>query len=223
MILHHGVADMRHSPNPSRDDVRTVTAVDSYLVAAVLIVATPGADVLLALATALAGGRRAGMAAVAGMSCGYLVHAALAAAGLAILLASSPDAMSVIELLGAGYLTWAGVQQLRSRNDPAPTVEALREPFQRGVLTSLLNPKGALFFLAFLPQFLPDGGGRNIAAFGLGLVFAALTVLIYGAYALTAGALRDQLAKPSTFVVLRTVAGVVFLGLAASALRHALT
>ena len=194
----------------------------SYLVAAVLIVATPGADVLLALATAIGSGRRAGMAAVAGMSCGYLVHAALAAAGLAIVLAGSPGAMTTIELLGGCYLAWAGVQQLRSRRDPAPDVAALREPFQRGVLTSLLNPKGALFFLAFLPQFLPEGGGRNLAAFGLGLVFAVLTVVIYGAYALTAGALRDQLAKPSTFVTLRTVAGVVFLGLAASAFRHAL-
>lgn len=198
---------------------------NSYVIAAALIVATPGADVLLALATALGSGRRAGMAAVAGMSCGYLVHAALAAAGLAIMLASSPDAMTLIELLGGGYLMWAGVQQLRSRNDPAPTVEALREPFQRGVLTSLLNPKGALFFLAFLPQFLPDtdDGSRNLAAFGLGLVFAAMTVVIYGAYALTAGALRDRLAKPTTFVTLRTVAGVVFIGLATSAFRHALT
>jgi threonine/homoserine/homoserine lactone efflux protein len=197
--------------------------VDSYLFAAALIVATPGADVLLALATALASGRRAGLAAVAGMSCGYLVHAVLAAAGLAIVLAGSPGAMKVIELLGGTYLLWAGLQQLRSRRDPAPTVEALREPFQRGVLTSLLNPKGALFFLAFLPQFLPEGDGRNLAALGLGLVFAILTVVIYGAYTLTAGALRDRLATPSTFVALRTVAGVVFIGLALSSFRHALT
>jgi threonine/homoserine/homoserine lactone efflux protein len=197
--------------------------VNSYLVAAALIVATPGADVLLALATALASGRRAGLAAVAGMSCGYLVHAVLAAAGLAIVLANSPGAMTLIELLGGSYLVWAGVQQLRSRHDPAPTIEALREPFQRGVLTSLLNPKGALFFLAFLPQFLPDGDGRNLAALGLGLVFAVLTVVIYGAYTLTAGALRDRLATPSTFVALRTIAGVVFLGLALSSFRHALT
>ena len=196
---------------------------NSYLVAAALIVATPGADVLLALATALASGRRAGLAAVAGMSCGYLVHAILAAAGLAVVLAGSPGAMTVIELLGGTYLLWAGAQQLRSRQHPAPTIEALREPFQRGVLTSLLNPKGALFFLAFLPQFLPEGDGRNLAALGLGLVFAVLTVVIYGAYTLTAGALRDRLATPSTFVTLRTVAGVVFLGLALSSFRHALT
>lgn len=194
---------------------------EAYLIAAILIIATPGADVLLALATSLASGRRAGLAAVAGMSCGYLVHAALAALGLAIVLARSPDAMVTIELLGGTYLAWAGVQQLRRRYDAAPDAVALREPFQRGVVTSLLNPKGALFFLAFLPQFLPDDR-RNLAALGLGLVFSALTVVIYGGYALTAGALRDRLARPGTFVALRTTAGVVFLGLAVSSFRHAL-
>jgi threonine/homoserine/homoserine lactone efflux protein len=195
----------------------------SYVVAAALIIATPGADVLLALATALASGRRAGLAAVAGMSTGYLVHAVIAAVGLAVVLARSPEALVAIELCGAVYLAWAGIAQLRSRNDPPPTVEALREPYRRGVVTSLLNPKGALFFLAFLPQFLPDDGRRNLAAFGLGLTFSALTVVIYGTYALAAGLLRQRLASPRTFAVLRTIAGVVFLGLAASALRRGLT
>jgi threonine/homoserine/homoserine lactone efflux protein len=194
-----------------------------YLLAAALIIATPGADVLLALATALASGRRAGMAAVAGMSTGYLVHAGVAAAGLAVVLARSPDAIVVIELCGASYLAWAGVVQLRRRQDPPPTIEALREPFRRGLLTSILNPKGALFFVAFLPQFLPSGGRRNLAALGLGLAFSGLTIVIYGSYAMAASRLRERLAGPHTYVVLRTVAGVVFLGLAANTLRSALS
>jgi threonine/homoserine/homoserine lactone efflux protein len=208
---------------PVPTDDQYVAYVGSYVVAAALIIATPGADVLLALATALASGRRAGLAAVAGMSTGYLVHAVIAAVGLAVVLARSPGALVAIELCGAVYLAWAGIAQLRSRNDPPPTVEALREPYRRGVVTSLLNPKGALFFLAFLPQFLPDDGRRNLAAFGLGLTFSALTVVIYGTYALAAGLLRQRLASPRTFAALRTIAGVVFLGLAASALRRGLT
>ncbi len=194
-----------------------------YLIAAALIIATPGADVLLALATALASGKRAGMAAVAGMSTGYLVHAGVAAAGLAVVLARSPDAIVVIELGGASYLAGAGVMQLRRRHDPAPTIEALREPFRRGLLTSVLNPKGALFFVAFLPQFLPDSGRRNLAALGLGLAFSGLTIVIYGAYAMAASRLRARLAGPHTYVVLRTIAGVVFLGLAVNTLRTALS
>lgn len=193
----------------------------TYLIAAALVIATPGADVLLTLATSLAGGRRAGMAAVAGMSCGYVAHAALAALGLAVVLGRSPHALTVIEIFGGCYLTAAGIQQLSRRHDPAPTTTALRDPFRRGVVTSLLNPKGALFFLAFLPQFLPNSN-RNAAAFGLGIVFSALTLVIYGTYAMTAGALRDHLARPNTFVLLRSVAGVAFLALAANSLHQAI-
>ncbi len=192
-----------------------------YLLQAAAIIATPGADVLLALATALASGRRAGLAAVAGMSCGYLIHSAIAALGLAVLLSQSPSAVTIVEFLGATYLLWAGATQLRNRHDPPPSIERLREPFRRGFLTSLLNAKGVLFFLAFLPGFLPQNGRRNVAAFGLGLTFAGLAVLIYGGYVLAAGALRDRLTHPRTYVIMRTVAGVVFLFLGALALRRA--
>jgi threonine/homoserine/homoserine lactone efflux protein len=196
--------------------------VGTFIIAAALIIATPGADVLLALATTLANGRRAGLAAVAGMSTGYLAHAVVAAVGLAVVLAHSRDALVVIELCGAGYLAWAGLAQLRRRHDPSPTVQALREPFRRGLITSVLNPKGALFFVAFLPQFLPDTGQRNIAAFGLGVTFCTLTIVIYGGYAFAADHLRHRLAGPRTYTILRTIAGVVFLGLAANTLRNGL-
>jgi threonine/homoserine/homoserine lactone efflux protein len=203
--------------------VHTLAIVFSYVLQAALIIATPGADVLLALATSLAHGRRAGLAAVAGMTSGYLVHAIIAAVGIAVLLAGSPASIRVIEFLGAAYLAWAGVSQIVHRNDPPPAQQALIEPFKRGFLTSLLNPKGVLFFLAFLPKFLPNHGSRNVAAFGLGLIFSALTIAIYGTYALIAGKLRDRLAKPATFALLRCICGVVFLGLAASSLRRALS
>lgn len=113
----------------------------AYIVAASLIIATPGADVLLAIATALASGRRSGLAAVAGMASGYLVHAALAALGLAVLLAGAPTAIRVVEGCGAAYLAWAGISQIRSRHDPPPDHVALREPFRRGLLTSLPIPR----------------------------------------------------------------------------------
>jgi threonine/homoserine/homoserine lactone efflux protein len=119
-------------------------------------------------------------------------------------------------------LSGRGVERAPSQAPrSAVVIGALREPFQRGVVTSFINPKGALFFLAFLPRFLPDDR-HNLAALGLGLVFSALTVVIYGGYPLTDRALRDRLARPGTFVALRTTAGIVFLGLAVSSFRHAL-
>jgi len=191
--------------------------VTSYLLAASLIIATPGADVLLAIATSLANGRRSGFAAVLGMASGYLVHAVIAALGIAVLLAGSPAAVRVVQAAGALYLAGAGVAQIRRRHQAPPSSTVLVEPFKRGLFTSLLNPKGALFFLAFLPQFLPDGGGRNAAALGLGLVFSALTVLIYGTYAAASSLLHNRLDDPRTYVALRMVAGLVFIALAINA------
>jgi threonine/homoserine/homoserine lactone efflux protein len=85
-----------------------------------------------------------------------------------------------------------------------------------------LNPKGALFFLAFLPQFLPTTGSRGSFAFGLGLIFCALTIVIYGTYVAAANGLRSRFNDPRTFVALRTVAGLVFVLLALGAARRAL-
>jgi threonine/homoserine/homoserine lactone efflux protein len=182
-----------------------------YVLAAALIIATPGADVLLAIATSLSSGIRAGLAAVMGMSTAYLIHSLAAGLGLAALLAASGGALRFVELAGALYLLGAGVSQLRHRNDPPKRVTALIAPMRRGFMTSLLNPKGTIFFLAFLPRYLPEHGPRGLAAFGLGLVFAALTVVIYGSYALAAGACRSLLDGERVTARLRSVAGCVFI------------
>jgi threonine/homoserine/homoserine lactone efflux protein len=195
----------------------------SYFFAAALIVATPGADVLLVIATSLASGRKSGLAAVFGMASGYVIHAVAASLGIAVLLAGSPSAIRAVEAAGAVYLFAAGINQIRRRKLPAPTAEVLVEPFRRGFFSSLLNPKGALFFLAFLPQFLPKGGGQNGRAFALGLVFSALTILIYGFYAFTASAARSRLNNHETFVRMRILAGVVFIGLGINAAASAIS
>jgi threonine/homoserine/homoserine lactone efflux protein len=181
-----------------------------YVLAASIIIATPGADVLLAIATSLSSSIRAGLAAVLGMSTAYIIHSVLAGLGLAALLSTSKNALLVVEIAGALYLLGAGASQLRHRNDPPQPVTALITPLRRGFMTSLLNPKGTIFFLAFLPRYLPDHGPRGLAALGLGLIFAALTVVIYGTYALAAGACRALLNGERVTVRLRTVAGGVF-------------
>ena len=187
-----------------------------YLIAAAVVIATPGADVLLAIATSLSAGVRSGLAAVVGMSTAYLIHSLAAGIGLAALLAASSHALTAVEAVGAAYLFGAGVSQLRHRNDSPLPVVALVTPLRRGLVTSLLNPKGTIFFLAFLPRYLPAHGQRGLAAFGLGVVFAGLTVVIYGTYAVGAGALRGLLDGPRVTARLRTVAGVVFVGFGTS-------
>ena len=181
-----------------------------YVLAASIIIATPGADVLLAIATSLSTNVRAGLAAVVGMSTAYIIHSVLAGLGLAALLSTSTSALLVVEIAGALYLLGAGASQLRHRNDPPQRVTALITPLRRGFMTSLLNPKGTIFFLAFLPRYLPAHGPRGLAALGLGLIFAALTVVIYGTYAVAAGACRALLNGERVTVRLRTIAGGVF-------------
>lgn len=189
---------------------------NAFLITAAIVIATPGSDVMLAIATSLASGLRAGFAAVFGMASGYVVHAVAAGIGLAAAVASSPDALTVIEIAGACYLFGAGASQLRHRNEPAEAVTALAMPLRRGFLTSVLNPKGTVFFLAFLPGFLPADNNAGLTAFALGLAFAALTVAIYGVYALGANFARGLLSGPRVPVVLRTTAGFVFIAFACS-------
>jgi threonine/homoserine/homoserine lactone efflux protein len=129
------------------------------------------------------------------------------------LLASSDRALVVVEITGACYLLGAGISQIRHRNNLAEGTEALAMPLRRGFLTSVLNPKGTMFFLAFLPRFLP-ASSTGWAAFGLGVVFAALTIVVYGGYAVAANQARSFLDGPGAPVVLRTVAGCVFIGFA---------
>jgi threonine/homoserine/homoserine lactone efflux protein len=143
-------------------------------VAAVFVLnATPGADLLLTVTRTLAGGARAGFAAALGINAGCALHAFAAAFGLAALLALHPQAWVGIQWAGAAYLAWLGVGLLRqaARGAAAAAGVAGAAPpplwaeFRSGLVTNVLNPKVALFFLAFLPQFVPAGSAHTTASF----------------------------------------------------------
>jgi threonine/homoserine/homoserine lactone efflux protein len=163
--------------------------------AALLLNLTPGADMLFVAGSTAAQGRRAGLLAALGVGAGCLVHVALAAAGLTALLAASAWAFDLVKWTGAAYLVWLGISMWRSPRCAARPVAqseaAHGRVFWRGALTNALNPKVALFFLAFLPQFIAQGAPGQAAAFvALGLWFTASGTLVNLAVALVADRVR---------------------------------
>ncbi|MES1942148.1 lysine exporter protein LysE/YggA [Salinisphaera sp. T5B8] len=135
----------------------------AFFTAALLLNLTPGPDMAYVLAHSLRRGRRAGFVAMGGVWTGAFVHVVLAALGLSAVLASSAAAFALVKYLGAAYLVWLGIQAWRASGEAMPQTPvaavSARATFGRGVLVAALNPKVAMFFLAFLPQFVVPGAG----------------------------------------------------------------
>ena len=149
-----------------------------FIVAGLLLNVTPGPDTAYIIGRSIQLGWRGGAAAAIGISCGCLVHVFGAAIGLSALLMTSAAAFAVLKLVGAAYLLFTGVQMLLSRPSPVADITTqdsalgLGRVFWQGALTNALNPKVALFFLAFLPQFVAADSPHKTAAFlALGLIF----------------------------------------------------
>lgn len=160
-----------------------------------VLLVVPGPAVLYIVARSVDQGRAAGLASALGVQVGSLAHVAAAALGLSAILMSSAEVFTVVKYLGAGYLIYLGVRKLMERqNFNAPDAmprERLSRIFWQGVVVNVLNPKTALFFLAFLPQFVdPARGAVAGQILVLGLVFVSLGVLSDGMYALLAGSAR---------------------------------
>ena len=166
-----------------------------FIAASLVVLILPGPGVLYVIARSAAQGYRAGLASVVGLSLGALVHVAAAAAGLSALLMTSATAFTVIKLLGAGYLIYLGVSTLLSKSPPTridtPAPLSVHRLIVDGIIISIFNPKIAIFFLAFLPQFVdPPFGPIPQQILWLGLIYVGLALLTDGAYALMAGGLR---------------------------------
>jgi len=167
--------------------------------AALVLFLIPGPVVLYTLARTVAQGRAAGLASVLAAAVGDFVHALGATLGLAAILASSPVAFQVVRYAGAGYLAYLGVRTLLARAAHAgqPSLEAqpLKRVFGQGVLVAVLNPKTALFFLAFLPQFLrPQRGPIALQSLVLGLLFVVMGMVMNTLWVLGASAVTRLLA-----------------------------
>ena len=195
------------------------TAVWLFCLTALALLAVPGPAVLYIVVQSAEQGRRVGLASVAGIHVGTLVHVAAATAGLSALIVASAVAFSGVKYAGAAYLVYVGVRKLLER---APAVreerrsEPLRHAFGRGVVVNVLNPKTALFFLAFLPQFVDRGrGGIWSQVLTLGLLFVGLGLVSDSLYALAAGTVGGLIRRRRA--ALQYGSGVVYIGLGAAA------
>jgi threonine/homoserine/homoserine lactone efflux protein len=190
-----------------------------YVPAALVLLAIPGPAVLYIIATSVEGGRRAGLVSVAGIHLGSLVHVAAACAGLSALIVSSAIAFSTVKYAGAAYLVYVGIRKWLERDEPP--VLAVRAPrsqrrvFTQGVVVNVLNPKTALFFLAFLPQFVDRDRTVWTQIAVLGLCWVGLGLLSDGAYALAGGTIGGFFRRRRRAV--RYVSGGIFVGLGAVA------
>jgi threonine/homoserine/homoserine lactone efflux protein len=196
----------------------SASVIATFATAAVILLLIPGPAVLYIVNRSVSDGRRAGLAAASGLALGNLVHALAAAGGLSAVLATSATAFNAVKWLGAGYLIFVGVRTLLK---PAPPIDedqpgvSAKRAFTQGIVVNVLNPKVALFFLSFLPQFIhPNQGRPGLQALVLGLVFVVIGFCTDSSYSLLASGLRDVLLRGRALpFVRRWVAGTVFIGL----------
>jgi threonine/homoserine/homoserine lactone efflux protein len=207
--------------DPRAGDMKVLDAnIYLFVAASLVVIVAPGPDNVYVLTRGVAQGREVALASAWGMCSGLLFHTTLAALGLSAILAQSALAFSVVKYAGAAYLIYLGLRALLSKEEFVPSAEAvpvanLRSFFLRGLTMNLLNPKVAVFFLAFLPQFAsPASDGAALRLLALGLVFALLSVIVFSALALFSGVLGDRLNKTARLAnVLQWLTGCVLIGL----------
>jgi threonine/homoserine/homoserine lactone efflux protein len=195
-----------------------------FVGAALVLLLIPGPAVLYIVARSVEQGRLAGFVSDLGIHAATLVHVLAAALGLSALLASSALAFSVVKYAGAAYLIWLGLKKIFGRSEaPGADLALVRYSYARlfrdGFIVNLLNPKTALFFLAFLPQFADVSRGHLATQIAfLGLLFAALGFVTDGCYALVAGTAGNWLKRSQGYLRFeRYVSGTLFIGLGLTA------
>ncbi len=199
-----------------------------FVLAAILLNLTPGTDSMYIITRSISQGQSAGLYSVLGITTGSLIHTLLASLGLSVLLASSPTAFMLVKYLGAGYLCYLGFKMLTNKESSLIASSLPKDKdmigqnkvngwqiYQQGVLTNVFNPKVALFFIAFFPQFIDANYAYSMLSFFiLGLTFATTGFIWCSCLALLAARFSTRLREnPSIEAVLNKISGVVFIGL----------
>ena len=192
----------------------------AFIGVAAILTVLPGADMALVTRNVLALGRRRAMATIFGICSGCLIHATASALGVSAILATSATAYNVLKTVGAAYLVWMGVQSIRDARRPAPGLAPVRDrsgvaPFVQGFLTNLLNPKVAVFYLTFLPQFISPGEPVLKRSLFLAAVHIVMGLVWLTVYAWFVGRLGVVLTRPRVKASLERVTGGVLIALGA--------
>jgi threonine/homoserine/homoserine lactone efflux protein len=192
----------------------------AFLAAAILLTLSPGPDNMMVLGIGMAKGRMRGMAFGLGCALGCLSHTLLAVVGVSALIAASPLAFTTLKVCGGLYLAWMGFHAIRSRGGAAASraegvTESARTLFFRGVFANAINPKVALFFLSFLPQFvMAQRGDANLQTALLGLAFTAQAAVLFGVLGFFSGSVGAWLTRrPRAGMWMDRIAGAIFIAL----------
>lgn len=196
----------------------------TFAAASLVLIMIPGPDQALITRNSLVGGRRAGLLTMVGGMLGLSVHVSAAALGISALLLASATAFTVLKAVGVAYLVWMGVATLRGarrtrREPPAdedadPSARPGARHLRHGFLSNALNPKVALFFVTFLPQFLPTRGSVLPRALLLSLLFAMLYALWFSVYVCTVDRLGKWLRRPRVRARIEQITGLLLIGFA---------
>ena len=180
-----------------------------FALASLILIALPGPDQALIMRNALVGGRSAGVRTMLGGASGLALHATAAALGVSALLATSAAAYATLKLVGVAYLVYLGAKMLlASREPPAPEQQSRGgRPFLQGFVSNALNPKVALFFLTFVPQFLPDHGSTLPLALALSAIFAAIYLAWFTGLVRLVALASDALRRPRVKAWIERVTG----------------
>jgi threonine/homoserine/homoserine lactone efflux protein len=190
-----------------------------FLFASAAVTISPGPDILFVLSKGITSDRRTAVIAAIGFACGLSIHTTMAVIGLSALLAGSAVAFTVVKLIGAAYLVYLGINALRSGGVMAvpdtTNVASGKKIFGQAFLMNVLNPKVAIFFLAFLPQFTrPQYGNLSAQLLVLGIVFALIALLIFSVVAVFSAAIGGWIrSRPKTVKRLDYLVGSLFIGL----------
>lgn len=190
-----------------------------FIVTSLVLIITPGQDMMLVMSRSIAQGWKAGVVTAAGVSTGLLGHSLLAAMGLGAVLMASELIFVIIKYIGAAYLVYLGIIMLRQRKSELAVrrlaVASMPKLFFQGAFSNLSNPKITIFYFAYLPQFIPgQASNPAMALFGLGVAFAVLTFLVKGPVGYGAGVLSGWLrARPQFLSWINRTSGVILVAL----------
>ncbi len=182
-----------------------------------ILIITPGPDLIYVLTKGISGGRKAGLISAAGVTLGIFVHTVFAALGLSVILKTSALAFTIVKVIGAGYLIYLGIKMLISKSElkmQNEEVVSIRKVFTQGLISNTLNPKVALFFMAFLPQFIKSGttGVSPIPFLILGTIFALFTLAFLAVLGYFSGAVGHYLkSKNSISKWIKNISGSVMI------------